>query len=60
MSYLKVRCETILDDLGYKYNENDVKNIIHMFNKEYNDFFEEYQNWWNVIDKYYAEHYGEK
>ena len=39
------------------------KNMAEMFNKEYQyqkSFLEEYQIWWNVIDRYYAEHYDEK
>ena len=53
MDYLKIRCEEILNDLGYEYTENDIMVLAKIFN-------EEYQVWWNVIDKYYAEHYDEK
>lgn len=62
MNYLKIRCEEILNDLGYKYTDEDVVNIAEIFNREYlyqQSFFEEYQVWWNVIDKYYVEHYDE-
>lgn len=57
MNYLKIRCEEILNDLGYSYTDEDVDILVNRFDEEYNPFFEEYQNWWNVIDKYYAEHY---
>lgn len=63
MNYLKIRCEEILNDLGYSYTDEDIVNIAEIFNREYpyqQSFFEEYQVWWNVIDKYYAEHYDEK
>ena len=58
MDYLKIRCEEILNDLGYSYTDEDIVNIAKIFNEEYQyqkSFFEEYQVWWNVIDKYYAE-----
>ena len=60
MNYLKVRCEEILNDLGYEYTDSDIVNIAEIFNEEYQyqkSFFEEYQIWWNVIDKYYSVHY---
>lgn len=63
MNYLKARCEEILNDFGYEYTDNDIVNMAEMFNKEYQyqkSFLEEYQIWWNVIDRYYVEHYDEK
>lgn len=60
MNYLKIRCEEILNDLGYSYTDEDIDILVNRFDEEYNPFFEEYQNWWNVIDKYYAEHYDER
>lgn len=59
MNYLKNECERILNDLGYEYDENDVKIIAETFDKNYNPDFEEYQIWWNIIDGYYAKKYGE-
>ena len=58
MNYLKICCEEILNDLGYSYTDEDIVNIAEIFNEEYQyqkSFFEEYQVWWNVIDKYYDE-----
>ena len=43
MNYLKNECERILNDLGYEYDENDVKIITETFDKNYNPDFEEYQ-----------------
>ena len=63
MNYLEARCEEILNDFGYEYTDSDIVNMAEMFNKEYQyqkSFLEEYQIWWNVIDRYYAEHYDEK
>lgn len=60
MNYLKARCEEVLNDLGYFYTNEDIENIAKNYDNEYNSFFPEYQNWWNVIDKYYAEHYNER
>ena len=63
MDYLKIRCEEILNNLGYEYTDSDVMNLAKIFNEVYQYqglFFDEYQVWWNVIDKYYVEHYDEK
>ena len=63
MDYLKIRCEKILNDLGYEYTNSDIINLVEIFNEEYQyqeSFFDEYQIWWNAIDKYYDEHYDEK
>ena len=63
MDYLKIRCEEILNDFGYEYTENDIMILAKIFNEVYQYqglFFDEYQVWWNVIDKYYAEHYDKK
>ena len=54
MDYLKIRCEEILNDLGYEYTDNDVMILAKIFNEVYqyqNSFFDEYQIWWNVIDE---------
>lgn len=63
MDYLKIRCEEILNNLGYSYTDEDIVNIAKIFNEVYQYqglFLDEYQVWWNVIDKYHAEHYDEK
>lgn len=54
-NYLKIHCEEILNDLGYSYDDEDIEAIAQYFDEEYNPFFEEYQDWWNVIDKYYED-----
>ena len=55
MGYLKNRCEEILVALGYSYTDEDIDILVNMFEKSYLPDFEEYQTWWNVIDKYHDE-----
>lgn len=58
MDYLKIRCEEILNNFGYEYTENDIMVLAKIFNEVYQyqkSLFDEYQVWWNVIDKYYDE-----
>ena len=57
MNYLKVRCQEVLEDLEYSYTDEDVEAIAKRFDEEYNPFYEEYQNWRNIIEVYYGEHY---
>lgn len=57
MNYLKCEAERILNDLGYKYDENDIEIMVKTFNEKYNPDFSEYyyRVWWDVIREYYAE-----
>ena len=54
-NYLKIRCEEVLNDLGYEYTDEDIDILVNRFDESYLADFEEYQVWWNVIDEYYEE-----
>ena len=54
-NYLKIRCEEVLNDLGYEYTDEDIDILVNMFDESYLADFEEYQVWWNVIDDYYSD-----
>ena len=54
MKYLQLEAKRIMADMGYECSEKDIIKLANMFEERYDENFEPYYVWCDVIQEYLA------